>query len=107
MNQKKLSFFKASCSRKSARYYDIDDIAHADWTTTGLSAFDVILPDPIPGKGSVLPAFQISGFEKIEAHMPNHLADIRRWKQVVPDLQSCANRGRAMSSTVKPLPVER
>ncbi len=41
-----------------------------------LSAFDVILPDPIPGKGEVLTAMSNFWFEKLGHVIPNHLTGI-------------------------------
>jgi phosphoribosylaminoimidazole-succinocarboxamide synthase len=45
-------------------------------TTDRLSAFDVVLPDPIPGKGAVLTAVSSFWFERTRALVPNHLADV-------------------------------
>jgi phosphoribosylaminoimidazole-succinocarboxamide synthase len=52
--------------------------------TDRLSAFDVVLPDPIPGKGAVLTAVSNFWFERTRALVPNHLADIRL-ESVLPD----------------------
>ena len=41
--------------------------------TDRLSAFDVILPDPIPGKGVVLTSISNFWFKKLESVVPNHL----------------------------------
>jgi phosphoribosylaminoimidazole-succinocarboxamide synthase len=58
-------------------------------TTDRLSAFDVILPDPIPGKGAVLTALSNFWFERLGSIVPNHLADLRL-EDVVPDPQERA-----------------
>lgn len=42
-------------------------------TTDRLSAFDVVLPNPIPGKGKVLTALSNFWFEKLNGIIPNHL----------------------------------
>ena len=39
-------------------------------TTDRLSAFDVVLPKPIPGKGAVLTAMSNFWFDKLSAHHP-------------------------------------
>src|SRR5580765_5379209 len=62
--------------------------------TDRLSAFDVILPRPIPGKGAVLTAvtdFWMKRFEKI---VPNHLApEVKLEKFLTPgELKQCAGR---------------
>jgi phosphoribosylaminoimidazole-succinocarboxamide synthase len=56
--------------------YEIDDQHMLIVTTDRLSAFDVILPDPIPGKGRVLTSVSNFWFEKMKHIMPNHLANI-------------------------------
>jgi phosphoribosylaminoimidazole-succinocarboxamide synthase len=76
-------------------------------TTDRLSAFDVILPDPIPGKGRVLTNVSNFWFKKMRHVMPNHLADIPL-EQVVPNAAERAQiEGRAIVvRLLKPLPVE-
>src|SRR5690606_39580246 len=44
--------------------------------TDRLSAFDVVLPDPIPGKGEMLCQISNFWFAKTSALMPNHLTGI-------------------------------
>ncbi|HKR35382.1 MAG TPA: phosphoribosylaminoimidazolesuccinocarboxamide synthase [Steroidobacteraceae bacterium] len=44
-------------------------------TTDRLSAFDVVMPDPIPGKGRVLTRISNFWFERTQHIVPNHLAD--------------------------------
>ena len=41
-------------------------------TSDRLSAFDVVLPDPIPDKGVVLTAISNFWFKKLESVVPNH-----------------------------------
>src|SRR5215813_1593526 len=43
-------------------------------TTDRLSAFDVVLPDPIPDKGRVLNELSHFRFKKLAHIVPNHLA---------------------------------
>ena len=43
--------------------------------TDRLSAFDVVLPDPIPGKGEMLTQLSNFWFARSAALMPNHLLD--------------------------------
>ena len=42
-------------------------------TTDRLSAFDVVLPDPIPGQGRVLNGISNFWFERTRHLVPNHL----------------------------------
>ena len=46
-------------------------------TTDRLSAFDVVLPDPIPGKGVILTAMSNFWLNTLARAKPNHLAAIR------------------------------
>jgi phosphoribosylaminoimidazole-succinocarboxamide synthase len=56
--------------------YDVDDKHMLIVTTDRLSAFDVVLPDPIPGKGAVLTAMSNFWFARTRHIVPHHLADI-------------------------------
>jgi phosphoribosylaminoimidazole-succinocarboxamide synthase len=56
--------------------YDIDDGHMLIVTTDRLSAFDVVLPDPIPGKGAVLTAMSHFWFRRTQSIIPNQLTDI-------------------------------
>src|SRR5262245_20687893 len=53
-------------------------------TTDRLSAFDVVLPDPIPGKGRVLTQISNYWFAHTRHVVPNHLADYPL-ERAVPD----------------------
>ncbi len=75
--------------------------------TDRLSAFDVVLPDPIPGKGAVLTAVSNFWFERTRHIIPNHLVD-RPLAEVLPDAAERAQvAGRAViARRLKALPVE-
>ncbi len=45
-------------------------------TTDRISAFDVVLPDPIPGKGAVLTATSNFWFERMSDVIDNHLSTL-------------------------------
>jgi phosphoribosylaminoimidazole-succinocarboxamide synthase len=76
-------------------------------TTDRLSAFDVVLPDPVPGKGAVLTAVANFWFERTRNIVPNHLAALSL-EEVLPDPQERAQvEGRAIVvRKLKALPVE-
>ncbi|VAW72720.1 Phosphoribosylaminoimidazole-succinocarboxamide synthase [hydrothermal vent metagenome] len=76
-------------------------------TTDRLSAFDVVLPDPIPGKGAVLTAVSNFWFERTASLVPNQLADLSL-ESVLPDsAERTQVEGRAIVvHKLKALPVE-
>ena len=55
--------------------YAIDDQHLIIVTTDRLSAYDVILPDPVPGKGEVLTQISNFWFRMMEDIVPNHLTN--------------------------------
>jgi phosphoribosylaminoimidazole-succinocarboxamide synthase len=75
-------------------------------TSDRLSAFDVILPDPIPGKGEVLTAVANFWFGKLGHIIPNQLTGIDPETVVAPE-ERAQVRGRAIVvKRLKPLPIE-
>ncbi|MGN6234704.1 phosphoribosylaminoimidazolesuccinocarboxamide synthase [Dyella sp.] len=75
--------------------------------TDRLSAFDVVLPDPIPGKGEMLTQISNFWFGKTAHLVPNHLLDVPL-AQVLPpgtDLALYAKRA-VVTRRLKPVPVE-
>jgi phosphoribosylaminoimidazole-succinocarboxamide synthase len=74
--------------------------------TDRLSAFDVILPTPVPGKGRVLTAMSNFWFEKLGHIMPNHLTGIAP-ESVVAAAEREQVTGRAfVVKRLQPLPLE-
>jgi phosphoribosylaminoimidazole-succinocarboxamide synthase len=72
-----------------------------------LSAFDVILPDPIPDKGRVLTELANFWFGKLGHVVPNHLTGIDPETVVKGEDEKAQVRGRAIVvRKLKPLPVE-
>jgi phosphoribosylaminoimidazole-succinocarboxamide synthase len=71
-----------------------------------LSAFDVVMNEPIPGKGAVLTKMALFWFEKLKDIVPNHLTGEDPESVVAPDEREQV-RGRSMLvKRLKPLPVE-
>ena len=68
--------FPLSSSGKVRDIYNIDDKHLLIVTSDRLSAFDVILPDPIPGKGSILTEVSNFWFKRCRKIIPNHLSDL-------------------------------
>lgn len=88
--------------------YEIDDQHLLIVTTDRMSAFDVILPDPIPGKGAVLTRVSNFWFNRMSDIIANHLSNELSLEQVIFDEQERKQvEGRAIIvKRLKPLPVE-
>ena len=86
--------------------YAVDDATLLIVTSDRLSAFDVILPDPIPDKGRVLVALANFWFDKLGHILPNQLTGIDPETVVAADEREQV-RGRALVvKRLKPLPIE-
>ena len=87
--------------------YAVDDQHMLIVTTDRLSAFDVIMPTPIPQKGVILTQVANFWFELLKDVIPNHLSD-----KTLDDLPLSADektllQGRSIIvKRLKPLPVE-
>jgi len=87
--------------------YEIDDKHILIVTTDRLSAFDVILPTPIPGKGSVLNAVSDFWFDKLSHIVPSHVSDMSLEK-ALPDAaeREVVASHATIVKRLKPLPIE-
>ena len=75
-------------------------------TTDRLSAFDVVMPTPIPGKGEVLTKVSAFWFNRLKAIVPNQTLDIDP-ESVVAEHERAQVTGRAIVvRKLKALPVE-
>ena len=71
-----------------------------------LSAFDVVMGEPIPGKGELLTKMALFWFDRLGHVVPNHLTGEAPESVVAPD-EVAQVQGRAMLvKRLKPLPVE-
>ncbi len=87
--------------------YSVDDDHLLIVTTDRLSAYDVVMPDPIPGKGAVLTKISLFWFRMMADIIDNQLTDLGV-DDVIPDKDSC-DLLRDQSLVVKrltPLPIE-
>jgi phosphoribosylaminoimidazole-succinocarboxamide synthase len=76
-------------------------------TTDRLSAFDVVLPDPIPDKGRVLNELSNFWFKKLAHIVPNHLDGAMPDKIVKGREEAAQVQGRSVvAKKLKPLPIE-
>jgi phosphoribosylaminoimidazole-succinocarboxamide synthase len=87
--------------------YDVDDEHLLIVATDRLSAFDVVLPDPIPFKGQVLTQISLFWFAKTIHITPNHVSGVRV-EDVISDAAERAQlAGRAMVvKKLAALPIE-
>ena len=86
--------------------YAVDDQRLLIIASDRLSAFDVVLPTPIPGKGAVLTEISHFWFDKLGSIIPNHLTGDAP-ESVVTEQERTQVAGRAMVvKRLKPLPVE-
>jgi len=87
--------------------YDVDADKMLIITTDRLSAFDVILPTPIVGKGAVLTQIANFWFDKLQGIIPNHLTGIAP-ESVVKDVAEHVQLGERaiVVKKLKPLPIE-
>src|SRR6202035_842440 len=85
--------------------YDVDAEHLLIVATDRLSAFDVVLPDPIPFKGEVLSRISLFWFERTRGIVANHVSKLRI-EDVVSDAHDLEQlRGRAMVvQKLQPLP---
>ena len=87
--------------------YDVDDRHMLIVTTDRLSAFDVILPDPIPGKGAVLTEVSNFWFGRTSEVIPNHLSELSLGDVVADEEERQILEGRGIVvKKLRPLPVE-
>ncbi|MFA5241961.1 MAG: phosphoribosylaminoimidazolesuccinocarboxamide synthase [Sulfuricella sp.] len=86
--------------------YEVDGEKLLIVTTDRLSAFDVVLPTPIPGKGEVLTSVSNFWFEKLKHIVPNQLTGVSA-ESVVAEDEKNQVAGRALVvKRLKPLPIE-
>jgi len=93
-------------SGKVRDLYAIDDKRMLMVATDRLSAFDVILAEPIPEKGKILTAISNFWFDKLKDLVPNHFTG-DRIEDVVSPAELPLVEGRAVvAKRLKPVAVE-
>ena len=87
--------------------YAVDDATLLIVTTDRLSAFDVVLPDPIPGKGRVLNGISNFWFARTRQLVPNHLTGRDPASVVASAAERALLEGRAvLVRRLRALPIE-
>ena len=87
--------------------YEVDEDRLLIVQTDRLSAFDVILPTPVPGKGEILTSLSDFWFDKLGRVLPNHLTGIRPESVVASDEERAQIAGRSfVVKRLKTVPIE-
>ncbi len=86
--------------------YEVDEHRLLMVATDRLSAFDVILPTPIPGKGKLLTAISLFWFDKLAALLPNQLTGDAAESVVLPEERDQVAGRALVVKRLEPLPVE-
>jgi phosphoribosylaminoimidazole-succinocarboxamide synthase len=87
--------------------YSVDDDHLLIVTTDRLSAYDVVMPDPVPGKGEVLTKISLFWFRMMRDIIDNQLTDLTV-ADVIKDrkLQDQLKNRALVVKRLKPLPIE-
>jgi phosphoribosylaminoimidazole-succinocarboxamide synthase len=87
--------------------YDLGD-SLAFVATDRISAFDHVLPDPIPAKGKVLCQLSEFWFERFAALVPNHLiaTDVREFPEALRDHRDQLAGRTSLVRKLKMVPIE-
>ena len=88
--------------------YDVDEKTLLIVTTDRMSAFDVIMNEPIPYKGVILNQITLFWMEKFKDIIPNHLieSDVNRFPAALAPWKDELEGRAVIVSKSKPLPVE-
>ena len=106
LTQSNLQSLKKIYAGKVRDLYEIDDKRMLMIATDRLSAFDVILAEPIPDKGKILTAISNFWFDKLKDVVPNHLTGDKAEDMVsATDLPQVEGRG-VVAKRLTPVPVE-
>lgn len=87
--------------------YDLKD-AYLMVATDRMSAFDVVLPDPIPDKGIVLTQISLFWFDIMASLVDNHVitADVNQYPESCQAYRTDLQHRSILIKKTKPLPVE-
>lgn len=88
--------------------YDIDDDTLLIVTTDRMSAFDVILDDPIPGKGVILNRLTLFWMKRFAHLVPNHIkeSDVDRYPAALQPYRDQLLGRSVLARKADPLPIE-
>ncbi|HSA59063.1 MAG TPA: phosphoribosylaminoimidazolesuccinocarboxamide synthase [bacterium] len=106
IHQSNLPYLKLLFRGKVRDIYDLGDELLLV-ATDRLSAFDVVFPNPIPGKGEILTQVSLFWFGKMKGMIPNHISDrpVEEVFKTKEDVAAYAKRSMLVKKT-KPLAIE-
>ena len=87
--------------------YSVDDHHLLIVTTDRLSAYDVVMPDPVPGKGEVLTRISLFWFRMMSDIIDNQLTELKVTDVIKdPELQERLRSRALVVKRLQPLPIE-
>jgi phosphoribosylaminoimidazole-succinocarboxamide synthase len=105
ISQTSFSGLKLRARGKVRDLYEVGDLLLIV-ATDRLSAFDVVLPTPIPDKGKVLTQLSLFWFDKLRGIVPSHVVEASNFTgELAPYAEDLAGRSMLVKKTV-PLPIE-
>ena len=107
MFKSKVSNLSLLARGKVRDIYDIDDNYLMIVATDRLSAYDVVMPNPVPGKGIILTQLSNFWFRMMEDIIPNHLTNLKINSFVENKKEIAQLKERSIIvKKLKPLPIE-
>lgn len=108
MQSKELKNLELVARGKVRDIYAVDSDYLLIVTTDRMSAFDVVLPNPIPGKGEVLTQLSEFWFEKTQSIVKNHMTDDLDLVDLLdsPDQLDYFSKRSMIVKRLSPLPIE-
>tara|TARA_B100000427_G_C15462074_1_gene574517 strand:+ start:228 stop:1103 length:876 start_codon:yes stop_codon:yes gene_type:complete len=108
MESKELENLELVARGKVRDIYAVDSDHLLIVTTDRMSAFDVVLPNPIPGKGEVLTQLSEFWFEKTQSIVKNHMTDDLDLVDLLdsPDQLDYFSKRSMIVKRLSPLPIE-
>ena len=108
MQSKELKNLELVARGKVRDIYAVDSDHLLIVTTDRMSAFDVVLPNPIPGKGEVLTQLSEFWFEKTQSIVKNHMTDDLDLVDLLdsPDQLDYFSKRSMIVKRLSPLPIE-
>lgn len=108
MNSNQLKNLDLIAQGKVRDIYAVDTDHLLIVTTDRMSAFDVVLPNPIPGKGEVLTQLSEFWFNKTQSIVKNHMTDDLELIDLLdsPDQLEYFSKRSMIVKRLNPLPIE-